>query len=376
MNFKESLIRNIKNIPGKKTKRKIVVIYVDDYGSIRVKDKEARQNLMIQGIPMDHNRYSRFDTLADRVDLELLFGTLTSVKDFYGNHACFTPFANIANPDFEKIRESGFASYYREPFTETLKRYGKAYDGVYDLWKQGISENIFYPAYHGTEHVNVKRFMQALQTQHTSTRLGFDNESVCLPHLPDEKAIKNASSTFDIDTASDNDRLREDIVIGMNMFENLLGYRSKQFTPGAGKYSPDLDSILFKNGIKYINVNRYFPYPMGDGVYIKKFLYNGKKTEFGQKYIVRNCVFEPTNDNGTINKGAAANCLLNIEAAFRWQAPAIISTHRVNFVGQLESSHRDESLKQLKQLLTEIVKKWPDVEFMNGDQMADSVFNQ
>ncbi len=160
------------------------------------------------------------------------------------------------------------------------------------------------------------------------------------------------------------------------MFENLLGYRSKQFTPGAGKYSPDLDSILFKSGIKYINVNRYFPYPMGDGVFIKKFLYNGRQNEFGQKYIVRNCVFEPTNENGTINKGAAANCLLNIEAAFRWQAPAIISTHRVNFVGQLESSHRDESLKQLKQLLVAIVKKWPDVEFMNGDQMADSVFDQ
>ena len=53
------------------------------------------------------------------------------------------------------------------------------------------------------------------------------------------------------------------------------------------------------------------------------------------------------------------------------KAPAIISTHRVNYVGSIESSHRNYSLAQLKLLLSEIVKRWPDVEFMNGDQMVE-----
>ena len=106
---------------------------------------------------------------------------------------------------------------------------------------------------------------------------------------------------------------------------------------------------------------------------MKKFLYNGKKNEAGQKYVVRNCVFEPYLDDCSRNSGAVAGCLKNIEAAFWMHAPAIISTHRVNFVGGLESSHRDDSLNELRSLLQEIIKRWPDVEFMDGTKMCDTV---
>ena len=77
----------------------------------------------------------------------MIFDVLTSVKDQYGHPACFTPYVNIANPNFDEIRANGFQQYVREPFTETLKRYGSSHEGVYTLWKQGINNDIFYPAY-------------------------------------------------------------------------------------------------------------------------------------------------------------------------------------------------------------------------------------
>ena len=64
---------NIKNIPGKKSSRKIVVFSVDDYGSVRVKDSGAYKTLKTAGIPMDKGRFSRYDTMADKNDLRLLF---------------------------------------------------------------------------------------------------------------------------------------------------------------------------------------------------------------------------------------------------------------------------------------------------------------
>ena len=98
----------LKNLPGKKTSRKIVVIHVDDYGSIRMKDKAAQEALRKAGFPIS-SRYSKFETLASAEDLEMLFEVLTSVKDSNGHYACFTPFANVANPDFEKKNiSSGF----------------------------------------------------------------------------------------------------------------------------------------------------------------------------------------------------------------------------------------------------------------------------
>ena len=374
MSIKSDLTRLVKNLPGKKTRRRIVCIYVDDYGSIRVKDKKAYETLKAAGLPMDSSRYARFETLASTEDMQKLFEVLTSVKDSNGHYACFTPFANIANPDFDKIRESGFTKYYREPFTETLKRYGPSHEGSYKLWQQGLAEHLFHPEYHGTEHINVLRFMQALQRGHKTTRLAFDNESVALPVLPGDEPLHHETTVFYIEKAEENEALKEDIRTGMAMFESLLGYRPRQFTPGAGIYSPALHHVLKEEGIDYINVNRYCPYPLGDGKYVKRFLSNGKQNEEGQRYVVRNCVFEPYLGNCSRNSMAVAGCLKNIEAAFRMHAPAIISTHRVNFVGSLESSHRDDSLMQLKELLIEIVKCWPDVEFMDGTQMCDIVF--
>lgn len=374
MNWKQKIALYIKNLPGCKTKRKIVAIYVDDYGSIRVKDKAAQVRLAEGGITVYSNRYSAFDTLASVEDFQKLFDVLSSVKDSKGHHACFTPFANIANPDFEKIRESNFTQYFREPFTETLKRYGKAYEGTYVLWRQGIAENIFHPEYHGTEHINVLRFMQNLHRGHKTTRLAFENESVTVPLIPGDEKLNHETAVFYIEKAEENNALKEDIKTGMKMFEELLGYRSRQFTPGAGIYSPALHKTLREEGIDYINVQRYIPYPLGDGKYVKSFLYNGKRNVEGQRYVVRNCPFETYFDNCSRNNQALAVCLANIEAAFCMHAPAIVSTHRVNFVGGLEASHRDDSLMQLKLLLTEILKRWPDVEFMNGTEMCDAVF--
>lgn len=373
MSIKSKLLINAKNLIGIKTRRKLVVIYVDDYGSIRVRDKEAYRNLLKAGLAVDKTRYG-YDTLCTTEDLQMLFDVLTSVKDKNGHHAVFTPFANIANPDFEKIKASGFQQYYREPFTATLERMGKAYDGVYDLWRQGIAEGIFRPEYHGTEHISVWKFMKALQEGHRSTMLSFDNESVASPFFNDEPKIDHPTAVFDIVKASDNDALKEDIKVGLNMFEGLLGYRAVQFTPGAAIYSPLLHGTLAENGIKSIHVQRYKAYPLGDGRYVKSFLYTGKKNKVGQRYIVRNCVFEPFLDNCSYNGNAVNKCLLNIEAAFRMHSPALISTHRVNFAGAIEQSHRDVSLKMLSELLHEVVRRWPDVEFVSGAVMDKFLF--
>lgn len=92
--------------------------------------------------------------------------------------------------------------------------------------------------------------------------------------------------------------LKDDIRVGLDMFERLLGYRATQFTPGAGIYSPSLHSCLKECGITGIHVNRNKAYPLGDGVYSKQFLYLGKRNNMGQHYIVRNCPFEPLRITG------------------------------------------------------------------------------
>ncbi|OJV37853.1 MAG: hypothetical protein BGO33_07895 [Bacteroidia bacterium 43-41] len=368
MNLKIDIKNHVKNIIGKKISRKIVVFCVDDFGSIRTKNIDAYNKLVSLGNPISKKCIQKYDTLASNSDLKNLFDVLTSVKDQHNNYACFTPFTVVANPDFKKIRANNFQTYYRQSFFDTLKDYCSDYDNVENLWKEGIKTNIFYPAFHGTEHVNINRFMKALQENHKSTRIGFELESICIPAFPDEKAINKYTATYDVNSINDNQQLIESIKEGLRIFENLFGFRAKQFAPGAGIYSPDLNKTLFEEGVKFINVNRYRTVPLGNSKYKKKITFNSQKIYSGQYYIVRNSSFEP---QGAETNRVALDTLNQIEAAFKWNTPAIISSHRLNFIGHFEPKWRDKSLIQLKYLLKEIVKKWPDVEFMNADQMAE-----
>ncbi|MBL0012861.1 MAG: hypothetical protein IPP30_03640 [Flavobacterium sp.] len=99
--LKDSLINNLKNSIGWKTKRKIVVFSVDDYGNVRLHSKEARAKLDQAGLKV-YSRFDLYDTLETKQDLEQLYAVLDSVKDKNGRSAVFTPFSLPCNIDFEK----------------------------------------------------------------------------------------------------------------------------------------------------------------------------------------------------------------------------------------------------------------------------------
>ena len=56
--------------------------------------------------------------------------------------------------------------------------------------------------------------------------------------------------------------------------------------------------------------------------------------------------------------------------AFKFHKPAIISTHRVNYIGVHDGSNRMNGLNNLRRLLANIRKTWPDIEFMTTDQLG------
>ena len=73
---------------GFKTDRKLILFTSDDWGGVRVRSKEARQNLIRAGIDMDSNRFDRYDTLESNKDLEHLFDVLLSHRDINGSKTC------------------------------------------------------------------------------------------------------------------------------------------------------------------------------------------------------------------------------------------------------------------------------------------------
>jgi hypothetical protein len=59
----------------------------------------------------------------------------------------------------------------------------------------------------------------------------------------------------------------------------------------------------------------------------------------------------------------------SIDIAFKWGKPAIVGAHRINFAGRLGLEQRDKNLEMLDQLLTRIIKRWPNVQFIHSQNL-------
>lgn len=363
-----NLSRILSNLPGWRTNRKIVVIESDDWGSIRMPSREVYDKCIKAGYPVDKIAYERFDSILSQDDLELLFNLLAGFRDKNGNHPVLTANCVVANPDFDKIKKNGFTNYYYELITETFKRYPKHVNNFH-LWNEGMRRKIFYPQYHAREHLNVKLFIDALRKGESDVHFGFNNQMPgCIPHGVEVKGNKYVKAT-DFTSLEDKEKKLAIYLEGLDIFEKLFGYRSKTVIPPNYIWSPDYNEAVLKKGVMFFQGTRKTlePIPGGKKRYHSSYL--GMKNNLGQIYLVRNALFEPSAFKLEI-KDPVNRCLFDMSIAFKMHHPAVITSHRINYVGFIDETNRDNNLKMLQKLLQKALKKWPDIEFLNSEQLG------
>ena len=319
------------------------------------------------GLPIE-SRFDMYDSLENEDDLSKLYETLSSVKDKYGNPAVFTAMTVPANIDFEKVLDSGYQDYYYEPLPITFGKL-KGYNKVWDLWKEGIRLKLLIPQFHGREHLNLRAFKHLLSIQDKNTRTALENRSFSSFSKHSLRGI-STSLSFDFECFNENKELSEIIIDGLNLFETVFGCRASHFNPPGNSIHSYLYEILAQNGIKYIDTALVKKEHQGNLKYKRNLNFTGKINKHNQVFLVRNCVFEPTEKTGFdwVNY-----TIKQIRNAFFWGCPAIISSHRVNFCGNIDECNRKLGLDELKKLLKKIVASWPDVEFMSADMLGQSI---
>jgi hypothetical protein len=371
----ESLKQNIKNVVGWKTKRKIVVFSVDDYGNVRVASKEARERLNQAGYKA-RGVFDAYDTLENSEDLEMLYEALSSVKGGDGTPAVFTPFAVPCNIDFEKLKEENYSRFQYELLPQTYDKLMSidptAYQGAWDLWKEGIQKGLMVPQFHGREHLNIQVFEDKLKNKDKELLTVLQNRSYTGLSTPGYKRI-GQTAAFGFWNFEDNYKFESIIKDGLEAFEKVFGYRSLYFNAPAGNEHEIIYKYLGDNGVRYVDVPLIKKEHQGQGKYKSSFNYIGKRHSKDILFLVRNVVFEPSDDNTIDWVNLAFN---QIDRAFRWNKPAIISSHRVNFCGHIDPQNRKVGLDALEQLLKKIVQKWPEVEFMSADRLGNIIASE
>jgi len=356
-----------------KTNQKIIVIESDDWGSLRTRDKATRDRLNAINPEISKDVYIQKDSIASENDLDALFEVLSLVKDRNNNPACLTANVCTANPDFRAIKADDFQKFYFKDFTQTLEEYSHK-QRLLDLWKAGEQSNLFKPQLHGREHLHALAWLAELRAGNTDLLKAFELESFGIPYQAKlRKKRKNLQAALDVyGFEGELNHQKQWIADSTSIFKNTFGYHAKSFIAPAYTWHKDLHKTLFNHhieGLQGIQL-QYQPKPHKNN-YHKKPHYTGKTDQTsGLVYTVRNAFFEPFLNP---DKDWIEACQKDIETAFSKHTPAIIGSHRVNFIGRLDVKHRDDNLKQFKTLLKTIIKKYPDVIFMSSADLVDTI---
>lgn len=353
-------------------KEKYVVLESDDWGSIRTSSVKAVEALRKMGSPVDRSPYARIDALECDDDLLALYDVLGKHRGSDGKPAKFT-FNNImGNPDFDRIRESGYSQYHWEPFERTLQRY-PAHGQVMQLYRQGMAAGLVQVQFHGKDHVNVDRWMKDLREDAGLARKALELGVFSFPfHEPPRKFWNEYMDAFGMDHMDELESKRKVLREGLEIFRQFWGFRSRSVIAPCYVWHSSLEKEMAAAGVDTIQGITYQFEPAEGSEQVQKYHYLGQKNAYGMQYFVRNASFEPFVDNAP---DWEKRCLDKISMAFMFRKPAIISTHRANFAGFLDPANRKTNLARLDTLLAEILKRWPEVRFVSTDELAEITLN-
>ena len=365
----ESIKNIILNYRGFKSKRKILVIESDDWGSVRMPSKQAFIALLNAGIRVDKCGYNTFDSLETSQDLESIFNQLNKIKDSKGNRPIITANTMVANPDYEKIRHHNFENYYYETFDQSYKKY-QGTDSTFRLIKNGIDEKLFFPQLHGREHIFLNNWMRALQQGDSETRLAFDNNVYGLSTTITSNKRKSYLTSLDANTIEELITHEPMLFEAQRIFKEKFGFVSQSFIAANYTWHPNHELFLSKIEVDTIQGSRAQKVPGNPQGYQTIKHHMGNYNNLGQIFLIRNSSFEPSTRPNVNWRQKIKN---EVNASFLVGAPVILSTHRVNFMGGMDEKNRENNLNLFAEILIDLVKSYPDIEFMNSVQLSNFI---
>ena len=365
---KANLAKMYTNLRGWRTKRKLLVMDSDDWGALRIPGTIAYRKLREAGLRLDLSPYDCLDCLERRDDFDALMNEIDSHRDASGRPATFTFNTVMGNPDFDAIERSGFKNYHHQHFFDSYRNY-HGQDMERD-WRAAIDAGLIRPQFHAREHLNVPLWMADLQANHHETRVSFSHRFYAHNTRTGSPRQKNYLCAYWSETPESFEKIERIVEDGLRKFNDTFGFRSVSFVGCNYVWPEALERHLAQNGVKGLQTQRarHQPSPESPEATQVRRHYTGQKNRHGQYYTVRNVVFEPYLNTDT---DWAARALSDVAQSFRCYKPAVVCSHRINYVGGMNMAHRSRSLKQLSEFLGGILQRWPDVEFTTSDELLN-----
>lgn len=367
--MKDRLLSLSGHLRGWRTRKKLLVFESDDWGEIRMPSAAALAAMKRTGMERHLTLLDYLDCLETHEDFDALMNVLSSHRDKHGNPAIFTLNTVMGNPDFEAIRSDGFEVYHHQHFFDAYRQAGSL--DMESRWRKAMEAGLISPQLHGCEHLNVDLWMRDLKSGNKPTRQAFDHGFYALTTRTASPRQDNYLAAFWAESEQELAEAGKRLRLGLEMFEKTFQQRSSTFIPCNYVLPRELEPQLVQAGVGLLQGQRgqLLPLPKTGGTATRR-SYIGQKNCSGLVCTIRNVRFEPYEDQATDWVG---NALRQIDEAFRFGKPAIVTSHRVNFSGGIEIENRERSLRLLEQLLGQVCSRWPDINFTPSNRLFEEM---
>ena len=351
----------------------IIVFESDDWGMERVSSNAAFNVLLSQGYELDKCKFNSNDIIENNNDVEELSKVLLQNISQNGSKPIFTLNMVLSNPNYKKIKEYKFKKYFSYEINEVYSNNHNSLE-VLSLLKQGYEDRVFHFEFHCKDHFRHRDWLIKLQNGDKSFVDAFNQKMTSVPVYSLKRSCENELlDAFSIRNKFDFEVMRNSIHEGVNIFKKNFGYLPNSFIAPCYYWSDAIEEIFYKLNINIVQGSKFQKVPNNSkkGYSFKRRI-NGSLNKNLQIHLVRNCFFEPTLNTEV---DWITSVLNDIESAFNSKQPAIICTHRINYVSGLNVLQRDKNLRLLNKLLSILNEKFPKVKYMSTVDLANKINN-
>jgi hypothetical protein len=341
--------------------RSLVLLQSDDWGRVGVRDREGFEELRAAGLTMGEQSYD-FYTLETAEDVCALREMLQRHHDSIGRSPCVVMNFVVSNVDFSAAADDNFQKIHIKPLAQGLPPRWKR-PGLFDSYRKGIADGVFYPALHGTTHFcrsAVERELAAKQPNAALLRTFWKSETPYIywrmPWVGYEYWDPKLNQFLD---AACQDRL---ICESMDLFKKMFGVPPLSACAPGYRANEDTCRAWSAHNIRIAQ--------NGSGGSLPIHL-DGE----GMLKLYRNVDFEPATEGPAFS---LEQCLRQARQKLNRGLPAIVSIHAINFHSSLRD-FRTPALKLLDQFLTVLEAEYPDLLYVHDAdlyQMAIKVTSE
>lgn len=267
----------------------------------------------------------------------------------------------LGAPDAVAIQQGGFAHYQRVTLAD------HRYRELLAVLQDGVRQGVFALQLHGMEHLWPPAFMRRAQQGGEVCRWleqGDRAETETLPPAVQSRWIDGSTlPAQSLDVTTIEVAAREEAT----MFREIFGPSPTVAVPPTFIWNSAVERAWAAGGVRFVVTpgRRYTgrnSQGQPDGV--DRQIVNGEIGDGGVVYLVRDIYFEP------IRGHQAEEALAEIQQRWWLGRPALLETHRSNFLG--EASAHQHSLQELARLLGSVLREWPQVRFMSTEELGEA----